>query len=88
MKNFILLVVLTVSGCCTWCPDKIKEVYVNTGCTQPASVVAPTLKTSLLDNKSTSKEVIEAYVLDVGQLKLYCGQLSKALEPYKSCQNK
>ena len=87
-KTIILLCLLTLSGCSTWCPEKIKEVYITTGCAQPAIVIPPALSTSMLTKVSTSKEVIEAYVLDVGKLKLYSSQLSKALEPYTSCQNK
>lgn len=87
LKSLTLIAVgLVMSGCCSLCPPKIETVYVQAPCSPPVKVLAPTLTTPLLTEKSTSREVIEAYVFDVEELKTYSGKLEASLAPYFACK--
>lgn len=84
MMKYLPMVFL--AGCCSLCPPKIETVYVPTPCLPPQAVTKPTLTSPTLTDKSTSKEIIEAYVFDVEEYKAYTMELEEALKPYYACR--
>lgn len=75
------LVFLLLAGCCNLCPPKV--IYVAAECPAPAQLpVTPTYATEDLADKATSKEVIEAYVLDFEACDSHAEQLENLLNAY------
>lgn len=76
-----LFLLLFLSGCCTFCPPKI--VYVAAECPKPSMVPQePNYRTEELLDTATSKETIEAFVLDLDNCQSHTEQLENLLNAY------
>lgn len=79
MKYLILC--LFLSGCCSLCPPKI--VYVAAECPKPSMLPSsPSYKTDDLLDTATSKQTIEAYVIDLEVCQGHTEQLENILNAY------
>lgn len=79
MKYLVLLLLL--SGCCSFCPPKI--VYVAAECPKPSALPAtPDYIVDDLEDTATGKETIEAFVLDLETCQNHAGQLENLLNAY------
>lgn len=79
---------MTLSACHPCVPPQVITVYVPAPCVAPTATSAPTLTTPLLSDNSTSKEIFEAYVVDLEAYKTYSRDLEAALAPYYACSPK
>lgn len=82
----ILILVLSLSGCCSWCPKEVCPIIpVPTKPLPPPddAFVRPELYLSLLKPDATDSEVIRAYVLSTDMLINHSLYLERLLTGYK-----